>query len=97
MYANTNGQLVGPDGQIVPANTLNQSLLSIKTKRELGLIKSFGTDDYQEIWDIIGSHLDIYSIEVNGVSNTFNSCWSDSDYQQKQIDMMRPGYDYSSR
>lgn len=43
LYANTNGQLVGPDGQIVPVNTLNQSLLSIKTKRELGLIKSFGT------------------------------------------------------
>ena len=64
---------------------------------QVDLIKSFGTDDYQEIWDIIGSHLDIYSIEVNGVSNTFNSCWSDSDYQQKQIDMMRPGYDYSSR
>ena len=43
LYARTDGRLVGPSGQIVPVNTLNQSLLSIKTKRELGLIKSFGT------------------------------------------------------
>ena len=43
LYARNDGRLVGPEGQIVPVNTLNQSLLSIKTKRELGLIKSFGT------------------------------------------------------
>ena len=43
LYARNDGRLVGPSGQIVPVNTLNQSLLSIKTKRELGLIKSFGT------------------------------------------------------
>jgi len=64
---------------------------------QVDLVKSFGTDDYQEIWDMLGNHLDIYSIEVDGVSNTFDSCWSDADYQQQQIDMMRPGYDYSSR
>jgi hypothetical protein len=43
LWARNDGRLVGPDGQFVPVNTLNQSLLSIKTKRELGLIKSFGT------------------------------------------------------
>ena len=43
LYLRNDGRLVGPEGQIVPVNTLNQSLLSIKTKRELGLIKSFGT------------------------------------------------------
>jgi len=43
LYARNDGRIVGPDGQFVPVNTLNQSLLSIKTKRELGLIKSFGT------------------------------------------------------
>ena len=61
------------------------------------LQQSFGTTDYQAIWNILGSHLDIYKIEIDGVSSTFDYCWTDADYKQKQIDMMRPGYDYSSR
>jgi len=60
------------------------------------LKESFGTEDYQTIWDILGSHLDIYKIEVDGVTNTFNYSWADSGYKQMQIDMMKPGYDYSS-
>ena len=61
------------------------------------LKQSFGTTDYQTIWDILGSHLDIYKIEINGVSSTFDYCWTDANYKQKQIDMMRPGYDYNTR
>jgi hypothetical protein len=49
------------------------------------------------IWDQLSRHLDIYSIEVDGVKNTFDYCWNDADYKQQQIAMMRPGYDYSSR
>lgn len=59
--------------------------------------KSFGTTDMFEVWTQLSNHLDIYSIEVDGVSNTFEYCWSDPNYKQMQIDMMRPGYDYSSR
>lgn len=61
------------------------------------LKESFGTEDYQEIWDMLSSHLDIYRIEVDGVSDTYDYCWSDPGYKQMQIDMMKPGYDYSSR
>ena len=50
-----------------------------------------------DIWDMLSSHLDIVSIEVNGVKNTFDYCWNDADYKQQQIEKMRPGYDYSSR
>ena len=64
---------------------------------EVELMNSFGTCDQFEIWRQLSSHLDIYSIEVDGVSNTFDYCWSDRDYKQQQIDMMRPGYDHSSR
>ena len=63
---------------------------------QVQLKESFGTEDYQTIWDILGSHLDICKIEVNGASNVFNYSWADSDYKQRQIDMMKPGYDYSS-
>jgi hypothetical protein len=57
----------------------------------------FGTNDRFEIWDILSTHLDIYSIEVDGIKRIYNYCWNDSDYKQMQIDIMKPGYDYSSR
>jgi len=41
--------------------------------------------------------LDIYSIEVNGRTAVYDYVWSDGDYEQLQIDMLRPGYTYSSR
>jgi hypothetical protein len=61
------------------------------------LQQSFGTTDAQEIWNILGSHLDIYSIEVNGVTQTFDYCWTDSNYKQQQINRLKPGYDYSGQ
>jgi hypothetical protein len=64
---------------------------------QVELRQSFGTANYQEIWEILGNHLDIYRIEADGVSATFDYCWSDTDYKQQQINMLRPGYDYSSR
>lgn len=63
---------------------------------QVDLLSSFGTTDHFAIWEALSKHLDIYKIEVDGISNTFDYCWSDDDYKQKQIDMMKPGYDYSS-
>jgi len=64
---------------------------------QVDLQGSFGTTDYQVIWDMLSNHLDIYSIEVDDIKNTFDYSWTDADYKQMQIDMMRPGYDFSSR
>jgi hypothetical protein len=64
---------------------------------QVQLQESFGTTDCQIIWDILSKHLDIYQIEVDGISNTFEYSWADKNYKQMQIDMMRPGYDFSSR
>jgi hypothetical protein len=64
---------------------------------QVDLVGSFGTTDGETIWDILSNYLDIYKIEVDGVCNTFNYSWADADYKQMQIDMMKPGYDYSSR
>ena len=61
------------------------------------LLRSFGTTDMFAVWDQLSTHLDIYSIEVDGITNTFNYCWTDNDYAEKQIEIMRPGYDFSSR
>lgn len=64
---------------------------------QVELIKSFGTEDYQQIWNMLSDHLDIYKIEVGDVVATFDYCWSDNNYKQQQINIMKPGYDYSSR
>lgn len=64
---------------------------------QIDLVKSFGTMDHKIIWDVLSSHLDIYQIEVDGIKNKFEYSWTDSNYKQMQIDMMRPGYDFSSR
>ncbi len=65
----------------------------------LGMIDTlpFGTHDPVRIREILGRYLDVYKIEVDGVSNTFEYCWTDSDHKQQQINRMIPGYDFSSR
>jgi hypothetical protein len=60
------------------------------------LDESFDTTNPQLIWDMLSDHLDVFKIEVNGYSMVFDYCWSDPTYKQMQIDMMKPGYDYSS-
>lgn len=64
---------------------------------QVALEKSFGTTHYNDIWDILSSHLDIYKIEVDGISATYDFSWSDENYKQNQINMMKAGYDFSSR
>ena len=63
----------------------------------IDLLRSFNTTDMFDIWNQLSTHLDIYSIEVDGIKNTFDYCWTDKNYAKQQIAMMRPGYDFSSR
>jgi hypothetical protein len=64
---------------------------------QVDLTGSFGTADSMIIWETLGQYLDIYRIEVDGVAQTFDYCWTDADYKQQQIDQLRPGYDYQLR
>jgi len=64
---------------------------------QVDLRGSFGTAKSSDIWEILSAHLDIYCIEIDGVSQKFNYCWTDANYKQMQIDMMKPGYDYSTK
>ena len=64
---------------------------------QVNMQTSFGTTDPEQIWNIVGRHLDIYSIETAEASAVYNYTWTDQDYYQQQIDRLRPGYDYSSR
>lgn len=57
---------------------------------------SFGTSDTEQVWAIMSQHLDIYKIETEHASSTFDYTWADADYYQQQIERLKPGYDYSS-
>lgn len=64
---------------------------------QVDLQKSFGTTNYAEIWPILSRYLDIYSIRCGDVlCAVYPYNWSDKDYYQQQIEMLKPGYDYSS-
>lgn len=58
---------------------------------------SFGTDQPETVWAIVSKHLDIYSIETADATAIYDYTWSDADYNEQQINRLKPGYDYSSR
>lgn len=61
----------------------------------INLQKSFGTDDFDKILDMVGNHLDIYKIKTPNTQQTYDYVWSDKNYKQMQIDFLKPGYDWS--
>lgn len=56
---------------------------------QVDLVDSFGTDNPETIWEQLGLHLDIYSIEVNGVISKFDYNWSDPDHEQRQMENLK--------
>ena len=59
---------------------------------KIGQVNTNGYDP-EMIWSIISKHLDIYQIKIitDGLvtaSNTFDYCWSDNDFKQKQIERL---------
>ncbi len=49
------------------------------------LIKSFGTERYDEIWPILDKHLDVAGIRTSDASAKYDYCWSDPDYMEQQV------------
>lgn len=56
---------------------------------QVDIKNSFGTDIAEEVWQRIGQHLDIYSIEVDGIKATFDYNWADPDHEERQLEMLR--------
>lgn len=52
---------------------------------QVDLMRSFGTTDYNLIWNQLADHLDVYKIRINNTEATYEYRWSDPDYQQQQI------------
>jgi hypothetical protein len=55
---------------------------------QVDLVRSFGTTDYNSIWNQLADHLDVYKIRIGKKHATYEYRWSDADYQQQQIRSM---------
>jgi hypothetical protein len=56
---------------------------------QVDLIRSFGTTDYNKIWQQLADHLDVYKIRTKHAQATYEYRWSDEDYELQQIRSMR--------
>lgn len=56
---------------------------------QVDLLRSFGTEDYEQIWKQLSQHLDVYRIRTSQATVEYNYRWSDSDYAQQQIRKLR--------
>jgi hypothetical protein len=56
---------------------------------QVNLSKTFGTLDYNQIWQQIAGHLDVYKIRTSDAEATYDYRWSDPDYAEKQIGRLK--------
>ena len=52
---------------------------------QVDIEQSFPGMTVDEIWKLMGNHLDIYKIQINDISATYDYCWSDHDHEARQI------------
>ena len=52
---------------------------------QVDLLRSFGSEDYQQIWRQLNTHLNVHAVRTSTAGAVYEYCWSDSDYMEKQI------------
>jgi hypothetical protein len=52
---------------------------------QVDLLRSFGTEDYQQIWKQLNTRLDVHAICTSAASARYEYTWLDPDYMEKQI------------
>jgi hypothetical protein len=55
---------------------------------QVDLLDTFLTNDYQEIWKRLNTHLDVYSVQTSDAYAVYDYCWSDQNYAQQQINII---------
>jgi len=56
---------------------------------QVNLTKTFGTLDYNQIWQQLAAHLDVYKIRTSDAEATYEYHWSNADYAAQQIRRLR--------
>jgi hypothetical protein len=52
---------------------------------QVDLIRSFGTEEYQPIWNALESRLNVCAVRTSTVQTTYTYHWNDADYIERQI------------
>jgi hypothetical protein len=55
---------------------------------QVDLQRSFGTEDYREIWTQLNIHLNVTGIKTSVAQAEYEYNWTDSDYIQRQIEII---------
>lgn len=56
---------------------------------QVNLQRSFGTTDYRQIWNKMSTALNVHKIQTSHCEATYSYSWSDSDYMQRQIEVLK--------
>jgi len=59
---------------------------------QVDLIKTFGTIEYQHIWQVLENHLNVHKIKTSQAEATYLYNWSDVDYTEQQVKRIIQGY-----
>jgi hypothetical protein len=52
---------------------------------QVDLIRSFGSEDYRQIWNQLNTHLNVHAVRTSSAGHTYDYSWSDPDYMQQQL------------
>jgi hypothetical protein len=52
---------------------------------QVDLLRSFGTEDYLEIWRQLNTHLNVLAVRTSSAEAVYDYSWSDPDYMQQQL------------
>ena len=56
---------------------------------QVDLERSFGTTEYNAIWQQLAQHLDVYKIQTSQAQATYDYRWDDPDYMQLQCEVLK--------
>jgi hypothetical protein len=56
---------------------------------QVDLQRSFGSEDYREIWHQLNSHLNVLAVRTSTTEAVYDYSWSDPDYMQQQLRNMK--------
>jgi hypothetical protein len=56
---------------------------------QVNILSTFGTTDYKKIWEQLDNYQDVYKVRTSTAEATYTYRWSDLDYQQQQIRILK--------
>jgi len=59
---------------------------------QVDLARSFGSEDYREIWQQLNNHLDVYAVRSSTVQAVYDYRWDDQDFISRQVQIINQGY-----